>query len=72
MGYFKAGGYDSSNLVDRNLKQILTAVNGGAVVLAVLLMIMYLLFCLKWPVNIGTIKELALGYRYVLADIRNA
>mmetsp|Transcript_20849 Transcript_20849/g.3372 ORF Transcript_20849/g.3372 Transcript_20849/m.3372 type:complete len:80 (+) Transcript_20849:921-1160(+) len=72
LGYFKAGGYDSTNLVDRNMKEILTAVNGGAAFLAILLMIMYLLFCLKWPVNTGTIKELAIGYRYILADIRNA
>jgi hypothetical protein len=72
MGYFRAYDYDSELLVDTNLTLFLSVINLIGLSLIGFVLLFSLLFCLKWPVHLATIKELALGYRYLLNDLRNA
>ncbi|CAG9333037.1 unnamed protein product [Blepharisma stoltei] len=72
LGYLKAAHYKAEALVDENMVSILVAVNVAALIILLFLMCAYFIFCLKWPVNLKTVKNLALGYRFLLADLRNA
>lgn len=72
IGYFKAEGYDSELLVDTNLTLFLSVINMIGICLIGFVLFFCVIFALKWPVHMSTIKELALGYRYLLNDLRNA
>mmetsp|Transcript_18375 Transcript_18375/g.33017 ORF Transcript_18375/g.33017 Transcript_18375/m.33017 type:complete len:510 (+) Transcript_18375:2705-4234(+) len=72
VGYFRADDYDSELLVDTNLTLFLSVINMIGISLIGFVLLFSLIFCLKWPVHLHTIKELALGYRYLLNDLRNA
>lgn len=71
-GYLKAGNFEGDELVDSNMTSILSAINLTAMVIFVFLMFVYVLFKLKWPINLDSVKQLAMSYRYLLVDLRNA
>mmetsp|Transcript_8541 Transcript_8541/g.8479 ORF Transcript_8541/g.8479 Transcript_8541/m.8479 type:complete len:473 (+) Transcript_8541:121-1539(+) len=72
LGYLKAANYDSEALVDSNMTSLMIVVNVTSAILLVFLMGIFILFRLQWPVHLKTVKNLALGYRFLLADLRNA
>ncbi|OMJ82282.1 hypothetical protein SteCoe_17063 [Stentor coeruleus] len=72
IGYLKAAGYKSQTMIDANLVNILVAINATGVVLIIIILIIVALFRMNWDVSIETVKQLAVGYRYLLADLRNA
>lgn len=72
MGYLKASKYDSQTMVDSNLVDILVAVNAIAVVFIFVFFLLIVIFKLRWDVGVDTIKQLAIAYRYLLDDLRNA
>lgn len=72
IGYLKASGYDSQTMVDSNLVNIIIAVNVVALVFIVIILLITFLFRLSWDVGVDTIKQLAIAYRYLLDDLRNA
>ena len=72
IGYLKAAGYNSQTMVDANLVNILIAINATAFGLIGLIILLVCAFGLKWDVGIETVKELAVGYRMLLQDLRNA
>jgi len=72
IGYLKASDYDSQTMVDSNLVNILVAVNVVALVFILVFFLLILLFKLRWDVGVDTIKQLAIAYRYLLDDLRNA
>jgi hypothetical protein len=71
-GYMKAADYGGDELVDSNMTSILGAINLTSLVIFIFLMFVYVLFKLKWPVNMDSVKQLAMSYRYLLVDLRNA
>ena len=72
MGYLKASGYNSQTMVDGNLVNILIAVNVVGLIMGLLIIFMIFFFRLNWDVGVESIKQLALAYRYLLDDLRNA
>jgi hypothetical protein len=72
MGYLRAIDYQSHSMVDANFTQIIAMCNLTVMILMVFCLVIPLLLCLRWPVNISTIKELSVRYRFLLVDLRNA
>jgi hypothetical protein len=72
MGTLKDYGYQSQSMVDSNFNNLLIAINVTAVVLIVIIILLFLIFRLKWDIGVEDVQQLALGYRYLLADLRNA
>lgn len=72
LGYLKSANYDAQALVDSNMNALLIAVNVAAGIILCLMIFIFVLFKLTWPVNLKTVKSVAVGYRYLLADLRNA
>jgi hypothetical protein len=59
-------------MVDANFTQIIAMCNLTVMILLAFCLLIPLLLCMKWPVNINTIKELSVRYRFLLVDLRNA
>jgi hypothetical protein len=57
---------------DTNLVNILVAINITGLVLLAIIISVVLLFKMNWDVGVETVKQLAVGYRFLLADLRNA
>lgn len=72
IGFLKAVGYNSQTMVDENLVNIIIAINVTGLVLILIILLMVLVFRAKWDVGIDTVKQLAIAYRFLLADLRNA
>ena len=72
IGFLKASGYQAQTMVDANLINILIAINATGIVLLVVLFGMVFMFRFKWEVGIESVKQLAIAYRYLLSDLRNA
>ena len=72
IGFLKASGYQSQTMVDENLVNILVAINITGLVLIVIIFIMIYVFNIKWDIGIDSIKQLAIAYRCLLSDLRNA
>ncbi|OMJ72813.1 hypothetical protein SteCoe_28648 [Stentor coeruleus] len=72
IGFLRASGYNSQTMNDTNLVNILVAINITGLVLIGIIISVVLLFKMNWDVGIETVKQLAIGYRFLLADLRNA
>jgi hypothetical protein len=72
MGWLKAIDYDSWSMADSNFSAIISMVNLLFLVMLFFVIFCCLVFCLRWPVNLETIKELAICYKMLLIDLRNA
>ena len=72
LGYMRAASYDSDSLVDTNLTNILFVMAILYIFLTVFMLIVFCIFKLQWPVNPKSLKTLAISYRFLLADLRNA
>ena len=42
------------------------------IIFAFFLVFSSIIFCLRWPTNLNSIKELNIAYRHLLVDLRNA
>jgi len=72
VAYLKVVDYDSQTLVGSNFTALLAVINLCGLLLLFFLFALFLAFKLKWPVNSDTVKKLALGFRFLLTDLRSA
>ena len=72
MGLLRAVDYKSDSMVDSNFAQVISMMNIVIIIFAFFLIFSSVVFCLRWPTNINSIKELNIAYRDLLVDLRNA